>query len=77
MWITYYRSYSWSSSWGCWLDPLMDALAGEYDMNTYFGYLSYIMGILVLLLVSAITMFLIIRRVKKLDMTSALKEKEV
>ena len=55
----------------------MDALAGEYDMNTYFGYLSYIMGILVLLLVSAITMFLIIRRVKKLDMTSALKEKEV
>ena len=77
MWITYYRSYSWSSSWGFWLDPLMDALAGEYDMNTYFGYLSYIVGILVLLLVSAITMFLIIRRVKKLDMTSALKEKEV
>jgi hypothetical protein len=55
----------------------MDSLAGEYDMNTYFGYLSYIVGILVLLLVSAITMFLIIRRVKKLDMTSALKEKEV
>ena len=76
MWITYYRSYSWSSSWWLFAWPLNGRPCWWIWYEYLFWLVSYIVGILVPLLVSAITMFLIIIRVKKLDMTSALKEKE-
>ena len=58
------------------LDILLRALAGEYEMNMAFGYLSYIVGIIVPLLVSLVTICLISKKTKKLDMVSALKERE-
>ena len=58
------------------LDILLRALAGEYEMNMAFGYLSYIVGIVVPLLVSLVTIYLISKKTKKLDMVSALKERE-
>ena len=45
-------------------------------MNMAFGYLSYIVGIIVPLLVSLVTICLISKKTKKLDMVSALKERE-
>ena len=58
------------------LDILLRALAGEYEMNMAFGYLSYIVGIVVPFLVSLVTIYLISKKTKKLDMVSALKERE-
>lgn len=58
------------------LDILLRALAGEYEMNMAFGYLSYIVGIAVPFLVSLVTIYLISKKTKKLDMVSALKERE-
>lgn len=58
------------------LDILLRALAGEYEMNMAFGYLSYIIGIVVPFLVSLVTIYLISKKTKKLDMVSALKERE-
>lgn len=58
------------------LDILLRALAGEYEMNMSFGYLSYIVGIIVPLFVSMVTIYLISKKTKKLDMVSALKERE-
>lgn len=58
------------------LDILLRALAGEYEMNMAFGYLSYIVGIVVPFLVSLVTIYLISKKMKKLDMVSALKERE-
>ena len=58
------------------LDILLRALAREYEMNMTFGYLSYIVGIAVPLLVSLVTICLISKKTKKLDMVSALKERE-
>lgn len=58
------------------LDILLRALAGEYEMNMAFGYLSYIVGIVVPFLVSLVTIYLISKKAKKLDMVSALKERE-
>ena len=58
------------------LDILLRALAGEYETNMAFGYLSYIVGIVVPFLVSLVTIYLISKKAKKLDMVSALKERE-
>lgn len=58
------------------LDILLRALAGEYEMNMAFGYLSYIVGIVGPFLVSLVTIYLISKKAKKLDMVSALKERE-
>lgn len=58
------------------LDILLRALAGEYEMNMAFGYLSYIVGIVGPFLVSLVTIYLISKKTKKLDMVSALKERE-
>lgn len=58
------------------LDILLRALAGEYEMNMAFGYLSYIVGIVVPFLVSLVTIYLISKKAKKLDMVSALKERK-
>lgn len=58
------------------LDILLRALTGEYEMNMAFGYLSYIVGIVVPFLVSLVTIYLISKKTKKLDMVSALKERE-
>lgn len=58
------------------LDVVLKALAGEYEMKMYLGILSYVVGILVPSLVSLLTIWLVARKTKKIDMISALKERE-
>lgn len=48
------------------LDILLRALAGEYEMNMAFGYLSYIVGIVVPFLVSLVTIYLISKKNEKI-----------